>query len=69
MSKPTYERPYLIKHAPGQMNKFSRVAAMQPMTHIDGVSVDALVEAYGSPLFRFSASARSGIATRSCTTR
>lgn len=54
MSKPTYERPYLIKHAPGQMNKFSRVAAMQPMTHIDGVSVDELVETYGSPLFVFS---------------
>lgn len=51
--KPTYERPVILKHAPGHMNKFSRVGAMQPATHIGGVAVDALVQQYGSPLFVF----------------
>ena len=54
MSKPVYERPLLVRHQMGAMNKFSRVQAMQPKTEIDGVSVDELVEKYGSPLFVFS---------------
>jgi diaminopimelate decarboxylase len=52
--KPPYERPVILKHAPGHMNKFSRVGAMQPLTHIEGVAVDELVQTYGSPLFVFS---------------
>jgi len=53
-AKPTYERPVLLRHQSGMMNKFSRVQAMQPLTQIDGVSVDELVQTYGSPLFVFS---------------
>jgi diaminopimelate decarboxylase len=52
--RPPYERPVLLRHAPGHMNKFSRVGAMRPATHIDGVAVADLVEQYGSPLFVFS---------------
>ncbi|MBW2731539.1 MAG: alanine racemase [Deltaproteobacteria bacterium] len=54
MTRPVYERPILIRHQSGMMNKFSRVQAMRPLTHIDGVSVDELVATYGSPLFAFS---------------
>lgn len=54
MSRPLYDRPILARHQTGLMNKFSRVASMQPQTHIDGVPVQTLVEAYGSPLFVFS---------------
>ncbi len=54
MSKPIYERPVLIRHQTGMGNKFSRVQAMRPLTHIDGVSIEELVARYGSPLFAFS---------------
>ena len=54
MSKPAYERPVLVRHQMGMMNKFSRTQASRPMTHIDGVAVDELVKTYGSPLFVFS---------------
>ncbi len=54
MSKPAYERPILIRHEMGIMNKFSRVQAMRPLGAIDGASVSDLVQRYGSPLFVFS---------------
>jgi diaminopimelate decarboxylase len=54
MSKQKYERPVLVRHQMGMMNKFSRTQASRPMTHIDGVAVDELIEKYGSPLFVFS---------------
>ena len=54
MSKPTYERPVLLRHVSGGMNKFGRVRAVHPLTHIDGVAIEELVERYGSPLFVFS---------------
>ncbi|MEI8254523.1 MAG: diaminopimelate decarboxylase [Deltaproteobacteria bacterium] len=54
MSTVAYERPVLARHQVGAMNKFSRVRAMEPQTHIAGVRVDELVEKYGSPLFVFS---------------
>ena len=54
MTRPIYERPIILRHHVGQMNKFGRVAAMRPMTHIEGVSVAELVERFGSPLFVFS---------------
>ena len=54
MNKPVYERPLLIRHQMGLMNKFARVRSMRPQTHIDGVPVEELVAAYGSPLFVFS---------------
>jgi diaminopimelate decarboxylase len=49
-----YDRPIIARHQTGMMNKFSRVQAMQPQTHIEGVPVSTLVETYGSPLFVFS---------------
>jgi diaminopimelate decarboxylase len=54
MSKPIYERPALVRHQMGAMNKFSRTQASRPLTAIDGVPVKELVEQYGSPLFVFS---------------
>lgn len=54
MSKPIYERPTLVRHQVGMMNKFGRVQALRPVTHIDGAPVDELVERFGSPLFVFS---------------
>lgn len=54
MNLQPYERPVLARHQVGAMNKFSRVQAMQPQTHIAGVRVEELVAAYGSPLFVFS---------------
>ena len=53
-TKPRYEAPSLVRHQMGMMNKFARVQAIQPMTHIDGIAVEDLVKEYGSPLFVFS---------------
>jgi diaminopimelate decarboxylase len=36
------------------MNKFGRLQAIRPLTHVDGVPIAELVERYGSPLFVFS---------------
>jgi len=52
--KPAYERPTLVKHQAGLMNKLSGVQAMRPMDRIDGVPVRELVKRFGSPLFVFS---------------
>ncbi|MCA9551970.1 MAG: hypothetical protein KC933_18165 [Myxococcales bacterium] len=52
--KARYQRPVLVRHESGLMNKFSRVQAMRPLTEIDGVPVAALVAEHGSPLFVFS---------------
>jgi len=54
VSLPPYEPPSLVRHQPGFMNKFSRLQGREPLTHLDGVSVEALIAAYGSPLFVFS---------------
>lgn len=56
MSKPVYERPSLVRHQMGMMNKFGRLQGTRPLTHIDGVAVADLVAQYGSPLFVFSES-------------
>ncbi len=56
MRKPTYERPSLVRHQMGMMNKFGRVQGTRPLTHIDGVAVEDLVAKHGSPLFVFSQS-------------
>lgn len=52
--KPAYERPSLVKHQPGLMNKLSGVQAMRPLAALDGVPVKDLVARFGSPLFVFS---------------
>lgn len=53
-TKPRYERPTLLRHQAGMMNKFARVQSMRPLTHIDGVAIHELVARFGSPLFVFS---------------
>jgi len=52
--KPAYERPSLVKHQPGLMNKLSGVQAMRPLAALDGIPVKDLVARFGSPLFVFS---------------
>ncbi|MBU1896682.1 diaminopimelate decarboxylase, partial [Myxococcota bacterium] len=52
--KPQYERPVIVRHQAGLMNKLSRTQTTRPMTHIEGVSIDELIQTYGSPLFVFS---------------
>lgn len=54
MTKPAYERPLIVRHESGLMNKFGRVQSLRPMSQIDGVAVEDLVAEYGSPLFVFS---------------
>ena len=56
MAKPLYERPSLVRHQMGMMNKFGRLQGTKPLTHIDGVAVADLVAQHGSPLFVFSQS-------------
>lgn len=54
MSRPMYERPTIVRHQMGFMNKFGRLQGMRPLTHIDGVAISDLVAQHGSPLFVFS---------------
>lgn len=54
MQKPLYERPGIVRHQVGLMNKFGQRAPDEPVTHIDGVRIEDLVREHGSPLFVFS---------------
>jgi diaminopimelate decarboxylase len=49
-----YERPTIVRHRSGLMNKMGGLPALRPQSQIDGVDVEELVEAYGSPLFVYS---------------
>ncbi len=51
MSKMRYERPVIKKLETGMPNKFGTRTEYEPMTHIDGVAVKALIKEFGSPLF------------------
>lgn len=51
---PTYERPGIVRHQSGLMNKFGRQTTVKPLTHVDGVPIADLVAEHGSPLFVFS---------------
>lgn len=53
MKKP-YERPTLVRHRSGAMNKMGGVAAQRPIRSLDGVPVEELTAKYGSPLFVYS---------------
>lgn len=53
-AKPRYERPTLLVHRSGLMNKMGGAPALRPTTDIDGVPVDELITAYGSPCFVYS---------------
>lgn len=54
MTKQRYERPTLVRHVMGMMNKLARVQSMQPLSSIEGIAVADLVAEHGSPLFVFS---------------
>jgi diaminopimelate decarboxylase len=54
VTKLAYERPGIVRHQMGLMNKFGRQDPLRPMTHIDGVAIADLVAEHGSPLFVFS---------------
>jgi len=49
-----YERPRIVRHQPGGINKFGQRQRTPVLDQIDGVSVSDLVERFGSPLFVFS---------------
>lgn len=55
--KKRYERPQIVRHHSGFMNKFGRGSFQTPLREIDGVPVKKLVAEYGSPLFVISESA------------
>ncbi|MCB9763170.1 MAG: alanine racemase [Alphaproteobacteria bacterium] len=52
--KPAYERPSIQRHRAGAMNKMGAIPALRPQRDIDGVPVQELIDAYGSPLFVYS---------------
>jgi len=49
--KVTYEKPTIVKHSSGLVNKFGRVSSATPQGNIDGFLVSELIEQYGSPLW------------------
>lgn len=49
--KLTYERPIIQKLNTGLLNKFGYRTEYTPLKQIDGVSVNELMDSYGSPLF------------------
>lgn len=51
MKKQPYERPIIQKLNTGLMNKYGTKTEYEPVTHIDGHSVQDLLQAHGSPLF------------------
>lgn len=55
-TKKRYERPIIVKQVSGLMNKYGASPLKGVMHSIDGVSVDALTEQFGSPLFVLSES-------------
>ncbi len=54
MEKKHYEKPQIVRHQVGMLNKFGSVPSVEPMTEIDGVAIAELMDTYGSPLFVFS---------------
>jgi len=51
MSKKIYERPILRKVVEGIPNKFGSIKKLNPISTIDNVSIDGIIEKYGSPVF------------------
>jgi diaminopimelate decarboxylase len=54
VSTPQYERPGIVRHQIGALNKFGQRSGPRVQTHIEGVAISELVARYGSPLFVFS---------------
>jgi len=51
MEKMKFERPVINRISAGVPDKFGMGTAIQPISHIDEVAVQDLLEQYGSPLF------------------
>lgn len=49
-----YEKPTIVRHRAGTMNKFGGMQSGMPFSKIDGVPVRDLAARYGSPLYVFS---------------
>lgn len=52
--KPRYERPIIVRHVVGGMNKFGAQTAMRVYDRFEGLPIAELVAQYGSPLMLFS---------------
>lgn len=52
----SYERPSITRHAVGVMNQFGRSHSTRPQTHVEGRSLQMLLEEFGSPLWMLSES-------------
>ncbi len=51
MAKKIYEKPVIVKHQSGFMNKIGSSPITIPQTEIDGVAIDKITSEYGSPVF------------------
>ncbi|HDR90199.1 MAG TPA: diaminopimelate decarboxylase [Bacteroidetes bacterium] len=51
MEKIAFERPFIKKLSAGMPSKFGMKTEIKPVTHIDDVAVEELIQKYGSPLF------------------
>jgi diaminopimelate decarboxylase len=51
MKREPYEKPSIIKHQVGLMNKFGRLPATIPIDNIEGFPVKDLLKKFGSPLY------------------
>lgn len=51
MAKLPFERPTIQRINAGLPSKFGLTRRMEPISHIDGIPVQRLIEAHGSPLF------------------
>jgi diaminopimelate decarboxylase len=54
MSKQIFERPTITRLTPGVPSKHGVGTVIAPMSSIEGVKVDDLIDKYGSPLYVFS---------------
>ena len=54
MKKKAFERPTITRLTPGVPSKHGAGSSVAPVSTIDGVSVDELMDKWGSPLFIFS---------------
>jgi diaminopimelate decarboxylase len=52
-ARKTYQRPTLLRHRSGAMNKIG-LPALRPVRSLDGIPVEQLAETYGSPCFVYS---------------
>src|SRR6056297_1466793 len=53
-SKKPFERPVIKKINAGMPSKFGMQVRHEPVTEIDGIPVQTLIEKYGSPVFVYS---------------